>query len=49
MVDTFKAKLNAQLSDGGPSTWKKYSSYDLEVDPEQDDMAREIKLCSSSR
>jgi MFS transporter, NNP family, nitrate/nitrite transporter len=29
--------------------WKKFSEYDLKVDPDQDDKATEIKLCSFSR
>ncbi|CAB9501902.1 affinity nitrate transporter 2 [Seminavis robusta] len=29
--------------------WKKYSEYHLEVDPDQDDKATEIKLCSFAR
>mmetsp|Transcript_93067 Transcript_93067/g.268836 ORF Transcript_93067/g.268836 Transcript_93067/m.268836 type:complete len:487 (+) Transcript_93067:232-1692(+) len=29
--------------------WKKYTSYELEVDPNQDDKAREIQLCNFSR
>jgi NNP family nitrate/nitrite transporter-like MFS transporter len=29
--------------------WKKYKSYALEVDPDQDDKATEIKLCNFSR
>ena len=29
--------------------WKKYSEYELEVDPDQDDKASEIKLCSFKR
>lgn len=30
-------------------SWKKYASYELEIDPAQDDKAREIQLCSFSR
>ena len=29
--------------------WKKYSEYHVEVDPDQDDKAKEIKLCSFGR
>ena len=29
--------------------WKKYQTYALEVDPDQDDRAKEIKLCSFAR
>lgn len=31
------------------SNRKKYTSYDIDVDPEQDDKANEIKLCSCAR
>ena len=30
-------------------TWKKYTSYDLEVDPDQDDKAKEVNLCNFTR
>lgn len=30
-------------------TWKKYRRYDIEVDPNQDDKAKEILLCSFAR
>lgn len=29
--------------------WKKYPTYELDTDPEQDDKAREIRLCSFAR
>jgi NNP family nitrate/nitrite transporter-like MFS transporter len=29
--------------------WKKYDSYSLETDPDQDDKAKEIKLCNFAR
>jgi NNP family nitrate/nitrite transporter-like MFS transporter len=29
--------------------WKKYSEYFIEVDPDQDDKAKNIKLCSFAR
>lgn len=34
---------------GHDGEWKKYSSYAVEVDPDQDDKAKEIKLCNFSR
>jgi len=37
------------VASGAPSEWKKYDSYALVVDPEQDDRADEIKLCNFSR
>lgn len=33
----------------GSGPWKKFAAYELEVDPDQDDRAREIQLCSFSR
>jgi len=36
-------------SDGGPIETKKYETYALKVDPEQDDKATEIKLCNFAR
>jgi MFS transporter, NNP family, nitrate/nitrite transporter len=44
--------MKLQLPNGGPSSgsgWKKYSHYELDVDPNQDDKAQEIRLCSFSR
>jgi len=38
-----------EVDTGAPVEWKKYESYALEVDPEQDDKATEIKLCNFSR
>jgi len=35
--------------DTGAAEWKKYSEYAVEVDPDQDDKATEIKLCSFAR
>jgi hypothetical protein len=29
--------------------WRKFDNYDLEVDPYQDDKAKEIQLCSFQR
>ncbi|KAL7560306.1 hypothetical protein ACA910_005207 [Epithemia clementina (nom. ined.)] len=40
---------NAGAPLGGPSDWKKYSHYELEVDPNQDDRAVEIELYSLAR
>uniref|UniRef100_A0A7S3LCV2 Nitrate/nitrite transporter n=1 Tax=Amphora coffeiformis TaxID=265554 RepID=A0A7S3LCV2_9STRA len=34
---------------GEPVEWKKYSEYHVVVDPDQDDKASEIKLCSFAR
>jgi NNP family nitrate/nitrite transporter-like MFS transporter len=40
----------AEVDTGAPpEEWKKYDSYQLKVDPEQDDRADEIKLCNFSR
>lgn len=36
-------------SNGGPIDTKKYKTYALKVDPEQDDKATEIKLCNFAR
>lgn len=38
-----------EVNSGKDSGWKKYATYDMDVDPEQDDKAREIRLCSFSR
>lgn len=37
------------MASGEPTEWKKYSEYSVEVDPEQDDKATEIKLMSFAR
>jgi NNP family nitrate/nitrite transporter-like MFS transporter len=34
---------------GEPVEWKKYQEYQINVDPDQDDKATEIKLCSFAR
>jgi len=34
---------------GEPVEWKKYETYSVEVDPDQDDKATEIRLCNFSR
>jgi len=39
----------AEVDSGAPAEWKKYSEYDCEVDPDQDDKSKEIKLCSLKR
>eukprot|EP00529_Nitzschia_sp_RCC80_P022052 CAMPEP_0113469460 /NCGR_PEP_ID=MMETSP0014_2-20120614/15912_1 /TAXON_ID=2857 /ORGANISM="Nitzschia sp." /LENGTH=489 /DNA_ID=CAMNT_0000361941 /DNA_START=107 /DNA_END=1576 /DNA_ORIENTATION=+ /assembly_acc=CAM_ASM_000159 len=39
----------AEVDTGAPEEWKQYSSYALEVDPDQNDKAKEIKLCSLAR
>ena len=38
-----------EIEVGAPSRWKKYPGYCLEVDPDQDDKATEIRLCNFSR
>eukprot|EP00522_Entomoneis_paludosa_P013160 CAMPEP_0172451878 /NCGR_PEP_ID=MMETSP1065-20121228/9722_1 /TAXON_ID=265537 /ORGANISM="Amphiprora paludosa, Strain CCMP125" /LENGTH=109 /DNA_ID=CAMNT_0013203849 /DNA_START=147 /DNA_END=473 /DNA_ORIENTATION=+ len=40
---------NAPIEDGAPTEWKKYDSYAIETDPDQDDKATEIKLTSFAR
>jgi len=40
---------NAEIDTGAPKEWKKYSEYAIEVDPDQDDKATTIKLCSLAR
>eukprot|EP00566_Odontella_aurita_P037645 CAMPEP_0113544736 /NCGR_PEP_ID=MMETSP0015_2-20120614/10869_1 /TAXON_ID=2838 /ORGANISM="Odontella" /LENGTH=38 /DNA_ID=CAMNT_0000445019 /DNA_START=188 /DNA_END=300 /DNA_ORIENTATION=+ /assembly_acc=CAM_ASM_000160 len=35
--------------EGAPIEPKKYQTYQLNVDPDQDDKATEIKLCNFSR
>jgi len=39
----------SKVEEGKATEWKKYSSYALEVDPNQDDKANEIKLFNLSR
>jgi len=39
----------AEVDTGAPVEWKKYDSYAVSVDPDQDDKATEIKLCNFSR
>ena len=44
--------MKLQLPNGsgtGDGGWKKYSHYELDTDPNQDDKAKEIRLCSTSR
>eukprot|EP00536_Pseudo-nitzschia_multiseries_P017550 jgi/Psemu1/293087/fgenesh1_pg.1622_\ len=38
-----------EVNTGAPAEWKKYSEYFIEVDPDQDDKAKTIKLCSMAR
>mmetsp|Transcript_11357 Transcript_11357/g.24061 ORF Transcript_11357/g.24061 Transcript_11357/m.24061 type:complete len:482 (+) Transcript_11357:127-1572(+) len=38
-----------QVDSGAPQEWKKYDTYYVEVDPDQDDKSKEIKLCSIAR
>jgi NNP family nitrate/nitrite transporter-like MFS transporter len=37
------------IKTGEPQEWKKYESYSVPTDPDQDDKATEIKLCNFSR
>ena len=39
----------SEIDSGKPQEIKKYQSYQLSVDPDQDDKANEIKLCNFSR
>jgi len=39
----------AEVDTGAPVEWKKYDSYALPIDPDQDDKATEIRLCNFSR
>lgn len=41
--------MSTEVESGKAGEWKKYSSYDLEVDPNQNDKASEIKLLSLKR
>eukprot|EP00522_Entomoneis_paludosa_P013009 CAMPEP_0172446942 /NCGR_PEP_ID=MMETSP1065-20121228/6375_1 /TAXON_ID=265537 /ORGANISM="Amphiprora paludosa, Strain CCMP125" /LENGTH=36 /DNA_ID= /DNA_START= /DNA_END= /DNA_ORIENTATION= len=34
----------SEVDTGAPAEWKKYSEYAIDVDPDQDDKATEIKL-----
>lgn len=38
-----------QVETGAPLEWKKYSEYQIDVDPDQGDKATQIKLCSFAR
>mmetsp|Transcript_15150 Transcript_15150/g.31303 ORF Transcript_15150/g.31303 Transcript_15150/m.31303 type:complete len:482 (-) Transcript_15150:297-1742(-) len=38
-----------EVTTAAPEEWKKYSEYFIEVDPDQDDKAKTIKLCSFAR
>ncbi|CAB9496332.1 affinity nitrate transporter 2 [Seminavis robusta] len=49
MVSSRKNSRATEIDSGAASNWKKYAHYDLEIDPEQDDKATEIRLCSFSR
>lgn len=40
---------NAEIDTGAPKEWKKYDTYAIDVDPDQDDKATTIKLCSLAR
>jgi len=39
----------AEIETAAPEEYKKYSSYVLPVDPDQDDKAKEIRICNFSR
>jgi len=39
----------AEVATGEPTEWKKYDTYYIDVDPNQDDKAKTIKLCSFAR
>jgi len=41
--------MATEIDTGKPTELKKYQTYDLKVDPDQDDKASEIKLCSFAR
>mmetsp|Transcript_4337 Transcript_4337/g.7979 ORF Transcript_4337/g.7979 Transcript_4337/m.7979 type:complete len:584 (+) Transcript_4337:510-2261(+) len=43
------AQYNPEIDIGFPQEYRRYAEYDVEVDPEQDDKAVEIKLCSLAR
>ena len=40
---------NLDVPAGKDTGWKKYATYELDTDPDQDDKAREIRLCSFAR
>lgn len=42
-------KMDTSVDSGAPVEWKKYESYHVKVDPNQDDKATELKLCNFSR
>lgn len=42
-------ETNVAVNDGQPEEYRKYKTYDLKVDYDQDDKATEIKLCSFAR
>mmetsp|Transcript_1295 Transcript_1295/g.2664 ORF Transcript_1295/g.2664 Transcript_1295/m.2664 type:complete len:472 (-) Transcript_1295:235-1650(-) len=39
----------SEVNTGAPTEWKKYDKYYIDVDPDQDDKATTIKLCSFAR
>mmetsp|Transcript_19232 Transcript_19232/g.53602 ORF Transcript_19232/g.53602 Transcript_19232/m.53602 type:complete len:480 (+) Transcript_19232:344-1783(+) len=41
--------MTSEVDTGAPTEWKAYSEYSIEVDPDQDDKATRIKLCSFAR
>lgn len=40
---------NTEVNNGSPQEWKKFDKYYIDVDPDQDDKATTIKLCSVAR
>lgn len=38
-----------EVDNGAPQEWKKYSQYYIDIDPDQDDKATTVKLCSIAR
>jgi len=38
-----------EVNNGAPTEWKKYESYSIDTDSDQDDKATEIRLCNFSR
>lgn len=43
------SETEAEVKTGAPVEWKKYQTYYIDVDPDQDDKAKTIKLCSFAR
>eukprot|EP00522_Entomoneis_paludosa_P015317 CAMPEP_0172439000 /NCGR_PEP_ID=MMETSP1065-20121228/119_1 /TAXON_ID=265537 /ORGANISM="Amphiprora paludosa, Strain CCMP125" /LENGTH=52 /DNA_ID=CAMNT_0013187617 /DNA_START=134 /DNA_END=288 /DNA_ORIENTATION=- len=43
-IEVKEEPMAADIDNGAPAEWKKYSEYSITVDPDQDDKATEIKL-----